>query len=120
MELFLKGRGTRITEQLRRTAAHKVGKLSRLDPRGVARLEIEVISERNPRQNGNKQRVEAELQTGRRTFRAKAQAADVELALDRLVDRLERQIRDYRTKRKNRLLGRSNRLKSTRIGPEGA
>ena len=110
----------RITEQLRRTAAHKLGKLSRFDPRGVARLEIEIISERNPRQNGSKQHVEAEFSTGRRTFRAKAQARDVELALDQLVDRLERQIRDYRAKRKNRVLGRSNRLKSPRIGPEGA
>ena len=120
MELFLKGRGTRITEQLRRTAAHKLGKLARLDPRGIARLEIELISERNPRQNGAKQRVEAQLQAGRRTFRATAQAADVEAALDRLADKLERQIRDYRTKRKNRFGGRSNRLKSPRIGPEGA
>jgi ribosomal subunit interface protein len=120
MELFLKGRGMRITEQLRRTAAHKLGKLSRLDPRGIGRLEIEVISERNPRQNGTKQHVEAQLHAGRRTFRAKAQARDVELALDQVVDRLERQIRDYRAKRKKRLLGRSNRLKSPRIGPEGA
>jgi ribosomal subunit interface protein len=118
MDLVLKGRGVRVTEQLRRVAAHKLGKLARLDPRAV-RVVLEVISERNPRQNGTK-RLEASLDLPRHTLRARAQGPDVEVALDQLADRLERQIRDHHRRKRNRLLGGVNRLKSSRISPEGA
>ena len=117
MDLVVKGRGVRITEQLRRTVQGKLGKLSRLEPKAV-RVEVEVISERNPRLDGAK-RLEATLDTPRHTFRARAQARDVEVGLDQLVERLERQVRDHREKRRNRILDGANRLKSARIGPEG-
>src|SRR2546428_13416241 len=51
MDLVLKGRGMRITDQIRRTAEHKLAKISRLDPR-VQRIEAAVIEERNPRIDG--------------------------------------------------------------------
>ena len=117
MELVVRGRGVRITEQLRRTVGHKLDKLSRLEPRAV-RVEVEVISERNPRLDGAR-RLEATLDTPRQTFRARAQARDVDVGLDQLVERLERQVRDYREKRRNRILDGANRLKSARISPEG-
>ena len=116
MDLLLKGRGVRITEQLRTKAAHKLSKLSRLDPR-AGRLEIVVISERNPSQNGTK-RLEGALVLPRHTVRATASAPDLDAALDLLARRLERRVRDYRAKRKKRLLPGANRLKSPRIGPE--
>jgi ribosomal subunit interface protein len=117
VDLFLKGRGVRITDQLRSRAAHKLSKLSRIDPQ-AERLEVEIISERNPRLNGTK-RLEGTLTLPRHTVRASASAPDLEAGLDLLADRLERQVRDYRTKRKKRLLPGVNRLKSPRIGPEG-
>jgi len=117
MELVVRGRGVRITEQLRRTVGHKLDKLSRLEPKAV-RVEVEVISERNPRLDGAK-RLEATLDTPRQTFRARAQARDVDVGLDQLVERLERQVRDYREKRRNRILDGANRLKSARSSPEG-
>ena len=88
MDLLLRSRGPRITEQQRATVEHKVLKLSRLDPR-ADRLEIEVLSERNPRLNGTK-RLEGALVLPRRTLRATASAPDLESALDMLVERLER------------------------------
>lgn len=118
MDLVVKGRGVRVTEQLRRTAAHKLSKLARMDPRAI-RMELEVISERNPRQNGTK-RLQASLDFPRHTLRARAQGPDVEVALDQLAERLERQIRDHHRRKRNRFLGAGNRLKSTRISPEGA
>jgi putative sigma-54 modulation protein len=119
MDLVLRGRGIRITEQFRAKAAHKLSKLSRLDPR-ADRIEVEVISERNPRLNGAK-RLEGTLRLPRHTVRASASAPDLDGALDVLAERLERQVRDYRekvAKRKKRLLPGGNRLKSPRIGPE--
>jgi len=113
----MKGRGVRVTEQMRTKAKHKLGRLSRLDPRAEW-VEVEVISERNPRLNGTK-RLEATLAFPRHTVRASASAPDLDAALDLLAERLERQVRDYREKRKKRLLPSSNRLKSPRNGPEG-
>jgi ribosomal subunit interface protein len=117
MELVVKGRGVRITDQLRRTVQHKLERLARLEPRAV-RVEVEVISERNPRLDGAK-RLEATLETPWRTFRARAQAPEVDLGLDQLAERLERQVRDHREKRRKSILDGANRLKSARIGPEG-
>ena len=111
----MRGRGVRLTEQQRARAAHKLQKLSRLDRR-AGRLEIEVSAERNPRLNGTR-RVDATLVLPRHTVRASASAPDVDSALDLLVERLERQVRDYREKRKKRLLPAANRLKSPRIAP---
>ena len=120
MDLTVRGRGVRITEQMRAKAAHKLGRLSRLDPR-AERVEVEIISERNPRLNGTK-RLEGTLALPRHTVRARASASDLDAALDLLAERLERQVRDYRdqsAKRKKRLLPGPNRLKSPRNGPDG-
>ncbi|HZD79509.1 MAG TPA: ribosome-associated translation inhibitor RaiA [Actinomycetota bacterium] len=110
MDLVLKGRGTRITEHMRGAAEHKLARLGRMAPR-VTRIEIEVISEKNPRQGGVK-RVEAALETPRKTFRAVAMGSDVDSALDQLAEKLERQLRDHREKRRTRLVGGGKRLKS--------
>ncbi len=100
MELLLKGRGVRLTEQLRRSAERKLSRLARMEPRAV-RLEVEVIAERNPRLDGAR-RVEGALHLPRRTFRAEAEAKDVDGALDVLAERLERQVRDHHDRRRRR------------------
>jgi ribosomal subunit interface protein len=110
MDVFVKGRGTRITEHLRGAAEHKLGRLQRMEPR-VTRIEVEVIAEANPRQGGVK-RVEAALETARKTFRAHAQARDVDSALDRLADKLERQLRDHHGKRRARSSATSKGVRS--------
>lgn len=118
MDLVLKGRGARITEHDRGAAAHKLTRLSRLEPR-VTRVEVEIITERNPRRRGGK-RLEASLEIPRKTFRASAQGSDVETALDRLAERLERQLRDHHGKRRKRMAAGTNRLESAGVGPEQA
>jgi ribosomal subunit interface protein len=101
MDVVVKGRGTRVTDRIRGSAEHKLARLQRMEPR-VTRIQIEVIAEPNPRQGGAK-RVEAALQTARKTFRAHAEASDVESAFDRLAEKLERQLRDHHSKRRARL-----------------
>jgi ribosomal subunit interface protein len=116
MDLFVKGRGTRITDQMRSVVEHKLARLERMEPRAT-RVEIEVISEKNPRMGGKK-RVEAALATPRKTFRAHAEASDVDSALDQLAEKLERQLRDHRTKRRTRLMTGASRVKSAQVSPE--
>src|SRR4030042_2537997 len=76
MDLVLNGRGVRITDQIREVAEHKLGRPRRMEPR-VTRLQIEVISEKNPRLGGA-HRVEASFDTPRKSFRATADAKGVE------------------------------------------
>ena len=114
MDLVMKSRGTRITDHMRTAAARKLSRLERMEPR-VMRLEVEILTERNPRLGGIK-RVEGALETPRRTFRAKAHGDDVDSALDQLVEKLERQLRDHNTKRRTKLIMGASRLKSSSRG----
>ncbi|HEX9375014.1 MAG TPA: ribosome-associated translation inhibitor RaiA [Actinomycetota bacterium] len=116
MDLVLKGRGVRITDALRDTAEHKLGKLARVEPRAT-RVELELISEDHPRLDGTKT-VEASLTLPRHTFRASASSREVESALDQVVQRLERQVKDRRGRIRRRVVAGANRLKSSRFGSE--
>jgi len=64
-------------------------------------LILDAVTAIHPRLDGTT-RVEAAVYLPRKTFRAQAEAPDVPTALDRLVQRLERQIRDHHGKRKKR------------------
>jgi ribosomal subunit interface protein len=110
MDLVLNGRGARITDRIREAAERKLGRLERMEP-NVTRLQIEVISEKNPRLGGA-HRVEASFDTPRRSFRATAGAKDVESALDQVAEKLERQIRDHHEKKRSKLIAGATRVKS--------
>ena len=116
MDLLLKGRSHRVTDQDRNAADKKLARLARMEPRTV-RIEVEIIAEKNPRLNGTK-RVEATLSIPRKTFRAHAEGPDVYTALDKLAERLERQLRDHAGKRKTRTTRGVNRLQSANVGEE--
>jgi putative sigma-54 modulation protein len=96
----LKGRGIKVTDQMRRTARHKTEKLARLNP-AVTRIEIEVILEHNPRIAGD-HRVEAACVSPRKVFRAEAAGQDLDVALDQVIERLERQMTSHRDRMKDR------------------
>jgi ribosomal subunit interface protein len=113
MELVLTARGTRITEQFRAATQHKLAHLERIEPR-LARLEIEVISEKNPRRGGL-HRVQALAATPREHFRAHAEAREVGSALDVVTERLERQIRDHQERRRTHRKARAGRVESARV-----
>jgi len=115
MDVVLKGRGTRITDHVRSAADRKLSRLARMHP-GVVRVELEVITERNPRLGGIK-RVEAALETPRKTFRAHAEGSDVDSAIDQVAEKLERQLRDHNTKRRTKLMTGASRLKSAKEAP---
>ena len=116
MELVLKGRGVRITDQIRNTTEHKLAKIARLEPR-VTRVEVELIEERD-RRTGASHRVEVAADTSRQVFRAEGAGPDVESALDQVVGHLERQISHHRGKLRDRWTRKGNRLQSPRTSPE--
>jgi ribosomal subunit interface protein len=115
MDLVLNVRGIPITDRLRHVTERKLARLGRLEPR-LTRLEVEVVSEKNPRQGGI-HRVEAAAAAPRRTYRASADARSVESALDAVAERLERQIRDHHQRRRARLIAGASRVKSAQVQP---
>jgi ribosomal subunit interface protein len=115
MDLTFTGRGLGVTDAVRETAEHKLAAISRLEPRAT-RIDLEFIAEHHPRLDGTT-RVEAAVYVPRKTFRAEAEAVDVPTALDRVVERLERQIRDHHGKRRKRT-ARPDALDSTRPGAD--
>jgi ribosomal subunit interface protein len=117
MDLTFTGRGVGVSDAVRETAEHKLAAISRLEPR-VTRIDLEFISEHHPRLDGTT-RVEAAVHVPRKTFRAQAEAADVPTALDRLVERLERQIRDNHGRRRKRK-ARPDALDSAPLAPDVA
>jgi ribosomal subunit interface protein len=100
LDLVLKGRGIRVTEQMRKKAEAKLAKIERIDPR-VSRVEVELVLEHNPRIEGNHV-VEVACTVGRGVLRAHASGQDLEGALDQVIARLERQLASYRGKLRDR------------------
>ncbi|MGZ4113659.1 MAG: ribosome hibernation-promoting factor, HPF/YfiA family [Actinomycetota bacterium] len=116
MDVVVKGRGTRVTDRIRGSAEHKLARLERMEPR-VTRIEVQIIAEPS-RAKVRTRRVEAALQTARKTFRAHAEADDVDSAVDRLVDKLERQLRDHHSKRRARLGAGAKGVRSAELAGE--
>jgi ribosomal subunit interface protein len=118
MEFVLIGRGERVAQRLRQVTEHKLARLERIEPR-LTRLEVEIIAEKNPRRGGI-HRVEAVAAAPRKSYRAHAEAKDVESALDVVAERLERQIRDHHERRLARRNAGAGRVKSAQAPGETA
>jgi len=116
MELTFTGRGMQITDEIRDTATHKVAALARIEPR-TTRMDLEFIAAHHPKPG--MARVEAALATPRKTFRAHGDGRDVPSALDEVVGRLERQLRDYHGKRRA-MKHKSDGLESAHLSPASA
>jgi ribosomal subunit interface protein len=110
MELVVKGRGERLGGATRDRVERKLSRLERLDGR-LGRVELEIIRETRGRIGGG-HRVEASARSGRHTYRASGTGDDVEAAVDRLVERLERQISEDHRKRRSRPGTWASRVKS--------
>ena len=109
MDYVFKGRGMRVTTEIREAAEHKLRRLVRMEPRATV-LEVEVIAQRNPRLPPF--RVDGALTRPRKTFRAHGEGSDVPTALDQLAERLERQVRDHHGRRRIRPSSKGNGLES--------
>jgi len=114
MDVVVRGKGARVGAQTKARVELKLGRLSRLDAR-IDRIDVAVTFEPSERIGGG-HRIEASCRSGRQTFRAHADGSDVDMALDRLVERLERQISDNHRKKRNRTTGTTGKVQSARMG----
>jgi putative sigma-54 modulation protein len=98
MRLQVKGRNLEVSEQIREYAEEKMGKLDRLvsDP---TRVELELLVETNPSIADNNV-AEATVWTKGPVLRAREATGDMKASIDQLVDKLERQVKRYREKRR--------------------
>ena len=101
MDIIFKGRHTDVPERFRRYAETKLGKLGRLDRKAI-RIDVEVTTERNPRQSDRRQRVELTIASRGPVIRAEAAADDRYAALDRACAKLEERLRRTSDRRKAR------------------
>lgn len=101
MDIIFKGRRTDVPERFRRYAEAKLGKLERLDRKAI-RVNVEVSTERNPRQADRRQRVELTVASRGPVVRAEAAAEDRYVALDRACAKLEERLRRSGDRRKDR------------------
>src|SRR5918912_2076521 len=99
MQLHVKGRNLEVSEAIRSYAQEKLSKLERQlkDPR----VELELAVERNPSIAAS-QVAEATIWTKGPVLRAREASPDMRASIDRLVDKLERQVIRYRQKRHRR------------------
>jgi ribosomal subunit interface protein len=104
MDVVMKGRGDRVTGLTRERMERKLEHLSKLDGR-LDRVEVEVTRESRGRIGGG-HRAEVWCRAGRRTFRAHASGDDVDVAIDRMLDRLGRQITEAHRRRLPRKAGK--------------
>jgi putative sigma-54 modulation protein len=96
----VKGKNVEVTDSIREYAEEKLSKLGRqlADP---TRVELELAVERNPSISQNHV-AEATIWTKGPILRAREASADHRASIDQLVDKLERQVKRYREKRRSR------------------
>jgi putative sigma-54 modulation protein len=105
VRLQVKGKNVDVTDSLKDYALQKLGKLDK-HLNDAARLELELHVERNPSISQN-QFAEATIWTKGPVLRARESSTDMKASIDLLVEKLERQARRYRDKRR-RGPGRGN------------
>jgi ribosomal subunit interface protein len=101
VDIIFKGRRTDVQERFRRHASAKLGKIERLDSKAI-RIDVEVSTERNPRQSDRRERVELTIRSRGPVIRAEAAADDRYVALDRALAKLEARLRRLGDRRKNK------------------
>ena len=99
MDITFKGRHTTVRERFRKHAAIKLAKLEKLDQKAI-RIDVEVSTERNPRQSDRSERVELTIRSRGPAIRAEAAADDRYAALDLAFAKLEGRLRRASERRK--------------------
>lgn len=106
MQVIVKGHHAHVTSGLKERATQKVEKVTRLYPR-LLTAEIEFTENGGARASVARHRVEVTLTAKHHTLRATARGPDPMTAMDRVVHKLETQVRRLKGKvtRKGRATG---------------
>jgi len=99
MQFQVKSRNVEVSDAIKTYAEEKLSKLDRQleDPR----VELELAVEKNPSIAEN-QVAEATIWTKGPVLRAREASPDMRSSIDQLVEKLERQVKRYRTRRRDR------------------
>jgi len=100
MQIDIKGRNVPVTDDLRTHAERRLTKVTR-QVSDLARLEIEIFKERNPRVS-DCQVAEGTLYLKGITLRAQDASPDMHHSLNLMVDELARQVKRHRDKLRHR------------------
>jgi putative sigma-54 modulation protein len=100
MQLQVKGKNVEVSDSIRSYAEAKLRKLEKQlsDP---TRVELELTVERNPSISENHV-AEATVWTKGPVLRARETSTDMKASIDQLADKLARQVKRYREKRRRR------------------
>ena len=111
MDILIKGRNIAVTEALERYAWEKVERIARFfdDERTASRAEVELIHERN-RAVSKPEVAEATLFINGSVLKASEASEDMYASIDRMSDKLERQVKRFRGRQIDRWHGQ---LKNT-------
>jgi len=98
MNMIVKGRRMEVSPAIREYAEEKIGRVAKiLDDTKILSVEIELFTERNPSiENANV--AEVTLWTKGHVIRAREAAADMYAAIDLVSEKLEGQVRKFKTK----------------------
>ncbi len=110
MQVAVKGRNIMVTEALEQYATKKVERISKFfdDGRSVSRAEVELIHERNP-SISEPEVADATLFINGTVLKAREASVDMYASIDRMSDKLERQVRRYRGRQLDRWQGQKKR-----------
>jgi putative sigma-54 modulation protein len=107
MQIDIKGRNLPVTDELRMHVERRLGKVSR-QVSDLARLEIEIFKEPNPRV-ADCQVAEGTLYLKGVTLRARDSSPEMLHSLNLMTDEMARQVKRHRDKRRRRREARAAR-----------
>jgi putative sigma-54 modulation protein len=100
MRLHVKGKNVEVSESIRLYAEEKLRKLDR-QLHELTQVELELRVEKNPSISAN-QVAEATIWTKGPTLHAREASGDMKASIDQLTEKLLRQVKHYRDKRRRR------------------
>lgn len=118
MQIDIKGRNVPVTDEIRTHAERRLTKVAR-QVSDLARLEIEIFSERNPRV-ADSQVAECTLYLKGITLRAHDASPEMLHSLNLVVDELARQVKRHRDKRRHRREAHAASARGPRAIVDGA
>ena len=101
----IKGRNVEVPDHFAARIKAKLAKVEKLSPTAVSRFDVVLLHENNPRLSKVSQRLEVTMKSKSGVARAEAGEDTFYGALESAMDKLERQMRKARTRRKISLSG---------------
>jgi putative sigma-54 modulation protein len=115
VRIEIRGRNTPVTDSLRNHIEDRFGKVAK-QVSDLARLEVELLVERNPAIADGKV-AEATLHLKGVTLRVRESSTDLMHSVDLVADKLARQVKRHRDKRRKRRESRAQAAEATPQGP---